>query len=272
MDVQQALDFVDTLVFEKKGKRLTDLQRLLLHSSWSEPHLRYHDIAQNYGYSVSYLKQDIGPKLWQLLSEVCGEKVSKTNFRSALIRRSHHTDVNSVIEDDSPIITETESMITTQDSLISIDWVTKRYQDWGDAPDVSVFYNRTEELAKLQQWIIGDSCRLVVLLGMGGIGKTHLSIKLAEQIQDHFEYLIWRSLLPAPPLQQLVIQLLKSLTQGEENNLPIRFEEQMSYLMQILRKKRCLLILDNGETLLKSGVLAGQYQEGYEDYKKFFNG
>ncbi|MFM7407319.1 MAG: eIF2A-related protein [Cuspidothrix sp.] len=270
MDVQQALDFVDTLVFENKGKHLTDLQRLLLHSSWSEPHLRYHDIAQNYGYSVSYLKQDIGPKLWQLLSEVCGEKVSKTNFRSALTRRWHHTDATSVVEEHSPIISETEPIITTQESLICVDWVTKRYQDWGDAPDVSVFYNRTEELATLKQWIIGDGCRLVVLLGMGGIGKTHLSIKLAEQIQDHFEYLIWRSLLPAIPLQQLVINLLKFLTQGEENNLPIRFEEQISSLIQILRKKRCLLILDNGETLLKSGVLAGQYQEGYEEYKKFF--
>jgi WD40 repeat protein len=270
MDVQQALDFVDTLVFEKKGKHLTDLQRLLLHSSWSEPHLRYHDIAQKYGYSVSYLKQDIGPKLWQLLSEVCGEKVSKTNFRSALTRQWHQSDVNSVMEDNSPIITEIEPIIRTQESLIPLDVVKQRYQDWGDAPDVSVFYNRIEELATLKQWIVDDGCRLVVLLGMGGIGKTYLSIKLAEQIQDHFEYLIWRSLLPALPVQKLVINILKFLTQGEENNLPIRFEEQISYLIQILRKKRCLLILDNGETLLKSGVLAGKYQEGYEDYKKFF--
>jgi WD40 repeat protein len=270
MDVQQALDFVDTLVFEKKGKHLTDLQRLLLHSSWSEPHLRYHDIAQKYGYSVSYLKQDIGPKLWQLLSEVCGEKVSKTNFRSALTRQWHQSDVNSVMEDNSPIITEIEPIIPTQESLIPPDVVKQRYQDWGDAPDVSVFYNRIEELATLKQWIVDDGCRLVVLLGMGGIGKTYLSIKLAEQIQDHFEYLIWRSLLPALPVQKLVINILKFLTQGEENNLPIRFEEQISYLIQILRKKRCLLILDNGETLLKSGVLAGKYQEGYEDYKKFF--
>jgi WD40 repeat protein len=270
MDVQQALDFVDNLVFQNKGKHLTDLQRLLLHSSWSEPHLRYHDIAQNYGYSVSYLKQDIGPKLWQLLSEICGEKVSKTNFRSALTRRWHQTDVTSIVKDDLPITTEIEPIIATKNSFISPSVVTKKYQNWGDSPDVSVFYNRTQELATLEQWIVGDGCRLVVLLGMGGIGKTHLSIKLAQQIQDNFEYLIWRSLLPALPLQQLVINLLKFLTQGEENNLPIRFEEQISYLMQILRTKRCLLILDNGETLLKSGVLSGQYQEGYEEYKTFF--
>lgn len=276
MDAQQALAFVDAVLFTKTGKYLSDLQRLLLHSSWSDPRLRYDDIAKTYGYSVNYLKQDVGPKLWHLLSEVCGEKVNKTNFRSALERRWHQLDVTVDAEDsvsitngddqlsDNQEITRSPNLLHSQTSKVV------RYQDWGDAPDVSVFYNRTQELVTLKQWIVDDNCRLVVLCGMGGIGKTLLSVKLAEQIQDEFEYLIWRSLVPAPPLQQLVINLLKFLTQGEENNLPIRLEEQISYLIQILKQKRCLLILDNVETILKSGVLTGQYQEGYEDYKTFF--
>lgn len=68
-------------------------------------------------------------------------------------------------------------------------------KDWGEAIDVSVFYGRTEELTKLKQWIIQERCRLVVMLGMGGIGKTALSVKLAEKISGEFEYVIWRSLL-----------------------------------------------------------------------------
>jgi len=68
-------------------------------------------------------------------------------------------------------------------------------QDWGEAPDVSVFYGRNAELTMLEQWIVSDRYRLVALLGMGGIGKTALSVKLAEQIQGEFEYVIWRSLL-----------------------------------------------------------------------------
>ncbi|WP_066424077.1 NB-ARC domain-containing protein [Anabaena sp. 4-3] len=276
MDVQEALAFVDTFIFQKKGKHLSDLQRLLLHAFWSEPHLRYSDIAETYGYSVNYLKQDIGPKLWQLLSEVCGEKVSKTNFRSALERQWYQASATSVVGENVAQTNVSDQVMATPDAWRSPDIInipvreTTRYQDWGDAPDVSVFYNRTEELATLEQWIVNDGCRLVVLLGMGGIGKTHLSVKLAEQIQQHFEYVIWRSLLQAPPLQQLVINLLQFLTQGEENNLPIRFEAQMSYLIHILKTKRCLLILDNAETILKSGVLAGQYQEGYEEYRTFF--
>ncbi|MEA5515388.1 NB-ARC domain-containing protein [Nodularia sp. UHCC 0506] len=275
MDIQQALVFVDTLIFEKTGKHLSDLQRRLLHSFWSDPHLRYHDIAETYGYSVNYLKQDIGPKLWQLLSEGCGEKVSKTNFRSALERKWQQADITPVFENNLPLTTFTQQVIPRQE-LSSPDVINtplnemKTYQDWGDAPDVSVFYSRTQELATLEQWIVGDGCRLVVLLGMGGIGKTHLSVKLAEQIQHHFDYLIWRSLVSAPPLQQLTRDILNFLNQGEENNLPIRLEEQISTLMQILKTKRCLLILDNTETILKSGVLAGQYQKGYENYRTFF--
>ncbi|BAZ10952.1 WD-repeat protein [Calothrix sp. NIES-4071] len=54
--------------------------------------------------------------------------------------------------------------------------------DWGEAVDVSVFYGRAQELATLEEWIINDNCRLIVLLGMGGIGKTSLSVKLAQKL------------------------------------------------------------------------------------------
>jgi flagellar biosynthesis GTPase FlhF len=55
--------------------------------------------------------------------------------------------------------------------------------DWGEALDVSLFYGRAAELATLEQWLCHDQCRLVMLLGMGGIGKTALSVRLAEQFQ-----------------------------------------------------------------------------------------
>jgi NB-ARC domain len=270
MDNQQALTVVDTLVFTKNGKYLSDIQRLLLNSSLSDQRLRYDDIAKNHGYSLNYLKQDVGPKLWQMLSDVCGEKVSKTNFRSALERQWDRT-ILDPIEATIPTTTKTESIAAATSAVTVVaPIVPTRHLDWGDAPDVAIFYNRTQELEILSRWIVNDGCRLVVVSGMGGIGKTHLSIKLAEQIQPHFQSLIWRSLVPATPLSELVIDLLKALTQGTETNLQIGLEEQISMLIHLFKKSKCLLILDNAETLLKSGVLAGRYQADYQNYQTFF--
>jgi hypothetical protein len=36
---------------------------------------------------------------------------------------------------------------------------------------LSSFYGRTQELDTLTQWIVQDQCRLVAILGMGGIRK-----------------------------------------------------------------------------------------------------
>ncbi len=139
-------------------------------------------------------------------------------------------------------------------------------QDWGEAPDVSVFYGRTEELATLEQWIVKDKCRLVALLGMPGIGKTTLSAKLARQIQDEFNYVIWRSLRPAPSLQSLLAELIKFLSNQQEATIPEDVNEGISQLVGYLTKNRCLLVLDDVETILKSGDRFGRYKPGYEDY------
>lgn len=68
-------------------------------------------------------------------------------------------------------------------------------QDCGEASDVSFFYGRTPELATMKQWTLQNKCCLVGIFGMDGIGKTTLSVKLAEQVQDQFTYVIGRSLI-----------------------------------------------------------------------------
>ena len=133
-------------------------------------------------------------------------------------------------------------------------------QDWGEAMDVSHFYGRAVELDTLQRWILQDRCRLVQILGIGGIGKTALAVKLSEQAQSQFTYVIWRSLRNAPPIQTLLGDLVPFLSNQQETKL-----ELISFL-NCLRQSRCLIILDNLETILDANQI-GQFRSGFEDYE-----
>ncbi len=141
-------------------------------------------------------------------------------------------------------------------------------QDWGEAANVSVFYGRTEETAALEKLLLDDRCKLVAVLGMGGIGKSTLVIKLTERIKDNFEYIIWRSLREAPPIKNILASLIQFLSDEQETeaSLPESVGERISRLIDYLRQHRCLLILDNTESILQSGGRAGFYREGYEGY------
>jgi hypothetical protein len=126
-------------------------------------------------------------------------------------------------------------------------------RDWGEAIDVGVFYGRESELTQVQTWIIQERCRLVGILGMYGIGKTAFSVKLAEQIQEHFEYVIWRSLRFAPPLEVLLHQIIPILYPSPEVNIASTVAGQISQLIDYLRSSRCLLVLDDIDSILSNG-------------------
>jgi hypothetical protein len=108
---------------------------------------------------------------------------------------------------------------------------------------------------------------MVGLLGIGGIGKSTIAVKAALQMQAEFEIVVWRSLANAPPLDELLSSLLKFLMPlfGEDPILPITLDQQISKLMQYLRSRRCLLLLDNAEAILQREPV-GQWLSGYEGY------
>ena len=60
--------------------------------------------------------------------------------------------------------------------------------------------------------------------------------------------------------------MIKILSQQEVSTLPASHHEQITCLIEYLRKSRCLLILDNFDTLLQQNKRTGCYREGYEPY------
>jgi hypothetical protein len=142
-----------------------------------------------------------------------------------------------------------------------------RQQDWGQAPDVSVFYGRTEELTTLKQWVVSDNCRLVALLGLAGSGKTTLSVQVASQVQNEFDLVIWRSLRSAPAPSDFLTNLIELFSNPQKPDVPIDLNGKISRLVEELRKHRCLVILDDFEAVLRPEELAGHYREDYEGYR-----
>ena len=144
-------------------------------------------------------------------------------------------------------------------------------EDWGDAPAIYSFHGRQKELEQLEYWIVVEQCHLVGVLGVGGIGKTALSRELAERISGQFQYIKWVSLQNAPPIKEILNDCLLFLSNQQESHLPEDVDEQISLIIQYLRKHRCLLILDKLEAVLKPKEPVGEYREGYEAYSRLIN-
>jgi WD40 repeat protein/transcriptional regulator with XRE-family HTH domain len=140
-----------------------------------------------------------------------------------------------------------------------------RLQDWGEAPDTAGFVGRVDELARLRSWLLEEHCRVVALLGMGGIGKTSLAARLALSVAPSFPRLYWRSLRNAPPASDWLAGAIGFLS--EQHLVPPASEQERTIaLLQLLRARRCLLVLDNSETLFEPGQREGRYRDGMVGY------
>ncbi len=218
-------------------------------------------------FSQRELAEDVGLALATVSKFLTGRPVDRATFVELCEKLSLDyaaiVDRSEILDDEDQ---ETEEPVERE--LDRTPHPAQKRMDWGEAIDVSLFFGRTEELIVLKRWILEERCRLVALVGMGGIGKTALSIQLAEQMQDEFDCVIWRSLRNAPSVQDFLADLISCLS-NQPTALPRNIDGQVAQVMQYLRSSRCLLVLDNLESILGSGDRAGDYREGYEGYGQF---
>jgi WD40 repeat protein len=233
MNGDEARDLVDKILIASNQPQLSDLQAAILLQIWAGGTSR--QIADQLDYKIDYINQ-VSARLWKNLTIYLDQPVSKKNIKAVLYRY-----YNQSIP---------EPKLTLQPSII----------DWGESIDVSQFYGRETEIQALAQWAATDRCRAIGLFGLGGIGKTALSVKIAQTIQADFDVVIWRSLRQAPTLKSLLENILPVLSGGEVVDISI------DSLLTQLHRQRCLVVFDNVESILECGERSGSYLPGYESY------
>lgn len=112
----------------------------------------------------------------------------------------------------------------------------------------ALFVGRTRELETIEQRLLTHSCRLLTLLGPGGIGKTRLAVRAAVQFSDRFpDGVLFVPLASTRSSQALLPMIAERIgLSGEGHADPLR------QLVQYLRPRKMLLVLDNFEQLLDS--------------------
>ncbi len=164
-----------------------------------------------------------------------------------------------------PKIFYTDKSANNQSKIYVRDVVKKTKTDWDSIPEVQELYGRENDLKNLKEKIINYNCKIFVVSGMGGIGKTSLAAKFAKKYQNEFDYVIWRSLENVPTVNRLLVMLIDFLSDRQEKITHLRFqntEKRIERLLHYLQKNRCLIILDNFQSVLRSG----RFQYHREEY------
>jgi len=122
------------------------------------------------------------------------------------------------------------------------------------------FIGRAAELADLTRLLVADDdCRLLTLVGPGGMGKTRLALKAAEEIvaassQPFVDGVFFVPLENVGDADGLVSALISAIS--AESGFPLHVDAPLlEQLCHFLRTKAMLLVLDNFEHLVKHAAL-----------------
>jgi predicted ATPase/class 3 adenylate cyclase len=118
------------------------------------------------------------------------------------------------------------------------------------------FVGRDDQVREAKQLLARS--RLLTLTGPGGTGKTRLSLEIAAAVLDQFAdgvYFVPLSAVHDPELvASAIAQALTISTTGSRRPIDV--------LLEHLREKQTLLVLDNFEQVLKAAPIATQLLEG----------
>lgn len=108
----------------------------------------------------------------------------------------------------------------------------------------TTFIGRQTELNEIKTLLSESTCRLLTVVGLGGVGKTRLALEVAHWVQDSFPDGV--HIIPLQPLQnpdQIIQATLIALNLETEH-------DPHSHLLSYLSERQILLVMDNFEHLM----------------------
>src|SRR5688500_13299439 len=109
--------------------------------------------------------------------------------------------------------------------------------------EVTSFVGRRREVAEVRRML--STSRTVTLMGVGGVGKTRLAVRVATLMERSFADGVWLvQLADLEKPELLVPTVLESMEIRDHSNRP-----PMDVLIEHLHGKQILLVLDNCEHL-----------------------
>ncbi|HXQ37403.1 MAG TPA: AAA family ATPase, partial [Anaerolineales bacterium] len=128
---------------------------------------------------------------------------------------------------------------------------------------VAPFVNRVREIRELTHRVNETDCRLLTLIGPGGIGKTRLAMRVAANCVDQFDDGVYFA--PLQPLDSS--EFILSAIIDAVNPQSRSGSDLKQQLLQYLREKALLLVLDNFEHLLDGADLLTEILEAAPEVK-----
>jgi hypothetical protein len=267
MTEQEAQLLVDRLLSSANPRqKLNNVQSIVLEKTWAG--YSYQEIAAELGYQHDYIRQ-IGFQLWRTLSQVVGEEVSKKNVQAVLRRYAAHYPStvgkqegganpkskipNPKSNDDRP--TELHTLEAFPPSLADeTRWV-------GREPLV-------DRLSKKMQ----ANCRVLMLVGLTGIGKSSLAVRLSLEAQIAQTWLVVKAIrfdAESPSFEGFASQVLGQ-QKPSTSQLDRHPEQVVNELVTHLQNHPCLCILDMVEEILTASD-CGELQYRDPLFAKFFD-
>lgn len=124
----------------------------------------------------------------------------------------------------------------------------RRWRWWGSRlahKPLTPFIGRRREMAEIGQLLADPACRLLTLVGPGGIGKTRLAIEVSERASRRFANgTVFVPLQAVATTEFLITAVADALAISWSGQ-----EDPQTQLFNYLRSKTILLILDNFEQL-----------------------